>query len=50
MRGRTSKFRLKTMGWGNFTLYCKVVHKDGSVLNLAHELELRYPDGRLTEN
>lgn len=42
---RAHKFELATAGWGTFTIYAKVVKKDGSVVPLEHELELHYPDG-----
>ncbi len=45
VRDRTTKFRLDTRGWGVFTIYVKVVAKDGSAVMLSHALELRYPDG-----
>lgn len=45
---RSSKFRLETAGWGVFTIYAKVVHKDGGKTLLEHDLELLYPDGTPT--
>ena len=42
-------FRLKTAGWGAFTVRARVVMKDGTEEKLQHELELRYPDGSPTE-
>jgi transcription initiation factor IIF auxiliary subunit len=45
VRDRTTKFRLDTRGWGVFTIYVKVVAKDGSAVMLSHALELSYPDG-----
>jgi len=45
---RASKFRLKTAGWGGFTVYAKALHKDGGDTWLEHELKLYYPDGRVT--
>ena len=48
VESREDRFRLSTAGWGVFTLYAKVEHKDGSTERLKHELELRYPDGKLT--
>jgi transcription initiation factor IIF auxiliary subunit len=41
---RATNFRLETAGWGTFTLYAKVVDKDGNEHHLEHELELYYPD------
>ena len=46
---RASQFRLETAGWGTFTIYAKVFRRDGAVVELEHELELRYPDGRATQ-
>jgi transcription initiation factor IIF auxiliary subunit len=43
IRDRSTKFRLETAGWGTFTIYAKVIRKDGGVIPLAHELELYYP-------
>jgi len=40
---RHNKFRLETQGWGTFTIYVTVKFKDGSVMDLEHELELNYP-------
>ena len=45
IKDRRTKFRLKTAGWGVFTIYATVVHKDGVATQLKHHLELRYPDG-----
>ena len=45
---RSSKFRLKTSGWGVFTIRAKVTKKNGEEVKLKHQLELLYPDG--TEN
>ena len=45
---RSSKFRLETAGWGVFTIYAKVFHKDGGETLLEHDLELLYPDGTCT--
>jgi len=41
---RSTSFRLETGGWGTFTIYARVVGKDGSEQHLKHELELFYPD------
>jgi len=41
---RASKFRLDTFGWGTFTIYAKVVRKNGTQLKLQHDLVLEYPD------
>lgn len=45
---RSSKFRLKTAGWGVFTIYAKAAHKNGGETLLEHDLELLYPDGTAT--
>ena len=45
---RSSKFRLRTAGWGGFTIYANLLHKDGSETPLEHELMLYYPDGTAT--
>lgn len=42
---RKSKFKLKTDGWGTFTIYAKVILKDKEEIALKHELHLEYPDG-----
>jgi transcription initiation factor IIF auxiliary subunit len=46
---REDNFRLKTAGWGGFTLYAKVLRKNGTTEKLQHEVELRYPSGKLTK-
>ena len=43
---RQNKFKLTTSGWGTFTIYVIINFKDKSVLELEHELELAYPDGK----
>ena len=40
---RSTQFRLKSSGWGGFTIYSKVVRKDSSEVKLQHELKLYYP-------
>jgi transcription initiation factor IIF auxiliary subunit len=45
---RSSQFRLQATGWGVFTIYAKIVHKDGEHTLLDHFLELLYPDGTIT--
>lgn len=40
---RSNKFRLDTQGWGTFTIYVTVKFKDGTIMELEHELELNYP-------
>jgi transcription initiation factor IIF auxiliary subunit len=46
---REHKFRLKTSGWGTFTIYAQVNRKDGSIRKLKHNLVLLYPDGTPTD-
>ncbi|HEY8185082.1 MAG TPA: pYEATS domain-containing protein [Pyrinomonadaceae bacterium] len=41
---RSSKFRLDSSGWGEFTIRATVVNKDGEKKHLRHRLELQYPD------
>ena len=41
---RSTNFMLSTAGWGTFTLYARVVHRDGTEDHLEHKLELHYPD------
>jgi len=43
IRDRDSQFRLSTAGWGEFTIYAKVVFKDGNQQFLEHELKLSHP-------
>ena len=45
---RSTKFRLETSGWGNFTIYAKAFLKNGETVPMNTDLELRYPDGKLT--
>ena len=44
----STNFRLDTAGWGTFTIKADVRLKDGTTKELKHELELHYPDGRMT--
>lgn len=46
---RENKFKLQTSGWGTFIIYVRLNFKDGSVLDLEHELELYYPSGEKNE-
>ena len=39
---RRSKFKLKTAGWGTFTIYVVLNLKDGSLIELKHNLILDY--------
>lgn len=47
---RSTQFRLRSAGWGIFTLFAKVVQKDGVEIPLIHELELYYPDGEASSS
>lgn len=42
---RSTNFRLETAGWGEFTIYAKVVFKDKSHERLQHDLVLLHKDG-----
>jgi transcription initiation factor IIF auxiliary subunit len=48
VKDRNSNFRLETGGWGVFQLFAKAVKKDGEEIHLAHDLQLKYPDGTST--
>jgi transcription initiation factor IIF auxiliary subunit len=48
VKDRSDSFRLKTSGWGTFTLHAKVAHKNGQETVLNHVLVLLYPDGTPT--
>jgi len=37
-------FRLRTAGWGTFTIVAELTLQDGSRQRLEHELELYYPE------
>lgn len=41
---RSSKFRLKSAGWGMFRIYARIMLKDGLYQNLTHDLILKHPD------
>jgi hypothetical protein len=43
-----SSFRLDTSGWGTFTIFANVFHKNGRSTSLQHDLVLLYPDGTPT--
>jgi transcription initiation factor IIF auxiliary subunit len=45
---RSTKFLLKTSGWGVFKIQAKVIDKDGKETLLKHFLVLEYPDGTAT--
>lgn len=42
---KESRFRLEAQGWGVFQLKALAILNDGSVEQLVHMLELRYPEG-----
>jgi len=42
---RSSKFKMKTEGWGVFTIYAKLHLKSKTEITLSHDLYLEYPDG-----
>lgn len=48
VKRRASKFKLKSEGWGVFTVYARVFTREGAACKLSHELVLRYPDGSAT--
>jgi transcription initiation factor IIF auxiliary subunit len=43
VRDRSTKFRMKTAGWGVFRIHATVKHKNGKETPLTHELKLEYP-------
>jgi transcription initiation factor IIF auxiliary subunit len=45
---RSTKFLLKTSGWGVFEIQAKVIHNDREETLLKHFLVLKYPDGTAT--
>jgi transcription initiation factor IIF auxiliary subunit len=48
VQDRSTNFRLSTSGWGAFTINANVVSKDGSEIQLQHDLVLMYPDNTPT--
>jgi transcription initiation factor IIF auxiliary subunit len=48
IRDRASNFRIKTSGWGTFTVYVNIIHRDGREESHEHNLVLVYPDGTPT--
>ena len=48
IRDRQTNFRLKTGGWGVFTIYAKAFLKNGESVDMEHRLKLFYPDGTQT--
>ena len=49
VKNRQNKFHLASEGWGTFTMYAKIVNKDGTSKILEHYLRLEYEDGTLSE-
>ena len=45
IKTRDNKFKLETAGWGTFKIYVQIKFKDGTVLELEHDLELYKPAG-----
>jgi transcription initiation factor IIF auxiliary subunit len=43
---RRNNFKLTSSGWGEFTIYVRIVRKDESVLRLKHPLKLHYPENK----
>jgi transcription initiation factor IIF auxiliary subunit len=43
VKDRSTKFRMKTAGWGVFQIRATVRHKDGRETPLTHYLRLEYP-------
>jgi transcription initiation factor IIF auxiliary subunit len=43
---RRNQFKLSSEGWGGFRLYARVIRKDGTIVNIQHQLQLYYPDGK----
>lgn len=43
VKDRSTKFRLKTAGWGVFRIRATVKHKNGKETLLTHDLTLEYP-------
>jgi transcription initiation factor TFIID/TFIIF subunit len=49
IKDRASKFRLDTSGWGTFRIYILINLKDKSVVELAHDLVLKYTNTALKD-
>ena len=47
-RSRRSRPSSKKSGWGTFRIHAKATYKDGSDVELHHDLVLLYPDGTPT--
>ncbi|MBV8816793.1 MAG: hypothetical protein JO022_00475 [Acidobacteriaceae bacterium] len=48
VHNRETKFRLEATGWGTFTVYAKVMFRNGEESTIQHDLVLVYPDGTPT--
>ena len=48
VKDRQSNFRLDASGWGVFRIFATLALEGDKQLELHHDLELRYPDGRPT--
>lgn len=46
---RASKFKLDTSGWGTFRIYIVINLKDKSVVELTHDLILKYTNSALKD-
>jgi hypothetical protein len=46
IESRKTNFRLKSAGWGEFTIPIEIKLNDGSVERLKHALKLHYPDDK----
>jgi len=44
VKDRSTKFRMKTAGWGVFLIRATVKHQNGRETSLTHYLKLEYPD------
>lgn len=49
IKDRVSKFKLDTSGWGTFRIYIVISLKDKSVVELKHDLILKYPNTALKD-
>lgn len=45
-KNRQDKFKLRTSGWGTFTIYARITFKDKTIMQLEHDLELSYEEGK----
>ncbi len=44
IKDKASKFKLDSSGWGTFIIYIVISLKDKSVIELKHDLILKYPN------